>query len=107
MAICPKCSAEITYLKYYNWSEEVCNYDGDYHDSDFTGNNKDNEYVCPECDETLATNEHQADEILFPNGHSTPQDFTGRYPNKFCEVFSDWYGKPKKILHPKFFKDEE
>ena len=65
---CPKCGKEITYLKHYQTCEVGWDFDGeDYNNQDFI-DGTDPEYTCPECDQTLFTNEEDAIEFLKNSG---------------------------------------
>jgi len=65
MAICPKCKAEIDYLNNYQTGESHSHFDGeDYETEDFQADGQTNDYECPECSETLFTNEEEATKFL-------------------------------------------
>ncbi|KKN51457.1 hypothetical protein LCGC14_0622730 [marine sediment metagenome] len=63
--ICPKCKGKISYLR---WSENAVRFgsfekDGDYITDSVEGNGG-MEYLCPECDEVLFTDEQEANDFL-------------------------------------------
>ena len=62
---CPKCGEEIDHL--INWvsGEKRFRFDGtDYEFDEFVDDSGTNDYECPECNETLTTNEDDARKIL-------------------------------------------
>lgn len=69
MAICPKCKKEISTLSYnsmvavtqiFSVEDEKC----DYSAMDDYGNHTDEKYKCPECYETLFTENEDAEKFL-------------------------------------------
>lgn len=62
---CPKCGKEIEYLVNWVAGEKSYEFDGETYDSDdFMDNCTVNDYECPECSETLFTDEEKAKKFL-------------------------------------------
>jgi len=70
MAKCPKCGAEITYLKDYSEGETLYEFSidskgqPDYNEIDVIPTSKSDEYECPECSEVLFYDEEEAVKFL-------------------------------------------
>jgi len=65
MSICPKCNHEINYLVNFSSGENRWEFDGDdYAESEFFSDGQVNDFECPECKETLFTEEEKAKEFL-------------------------------------------
>lgn len=74
-AKCPECGEEIDYLMDLSpgWSRWIYRVGGDYSfDEEVPGDGEDNWY-CPNCGETLATNEEDADKILRGEPEEAPK----------------------------------
>lgn len=62
---CPKCNAEIDYLKHYQSGEDLCYFTGDdYEPANFQPDGKTNDYECPKCSVTLFKDEKEAEKFL-------------------------------------------
>jgi predicted RNA-binding Zn-ribbon protein involved in translation (DUF1610 family) len=62
---CPKCHVKLDWLKNYTKAEKIYSFDGfDYTEIDEIIGGDGEEFVCPECDELLATDEKKAMEFL-------------------------------------------
>jgi len=65
MVICPKCKEEINFLLNFQSGEMRYDFDGEhYEDETFIPDCSVNEYECPDCRETLFTDENKAREFL-------------------------------------------
>jgi predicted RNA-binding Zn-ribbon protein involved in translation (DUF1610 family) len=73
MPKCPKCGAEIEFLKHYESGEMSSHYvDGEDTNEIFIADYKTVEYECPECSEVLFKHESDAEEFLLGNtGNNT------------------------------------
>ena len=64
--ICPKCETEITTIRnvqsgFMNWE---LNKEGNYKQEEFEVDNGRNSFDCPNCNETIASNEEEAIQLL-------------------------------------------
>lgn len=63
--ICPECGREINHLVNWESGENRYEFDGEEYETDeFVGDGQINDYECPYCNETLATDEDKARKIL-------------------------------------------
>jgi predicted RNA-binding Zn-ribbon protein involved in translation (DUF1610 family) len=74
MPKCPKCGEEIDHLINYCKSWEKFYFDGEDYNYIDTISTDENEYACPECDETLFYNEEEAIEFLKPKAYGKPNE---------------------------------